>query len=123
MTRALKAAQRALILVVEDEPLVRMFAVDVLTGAGFDVLDTASADRGIELLNQNSDIRAVVSDLEMPVTTDLPWLGRPTRASRPSRSFSSLGVSHRAVTSFRPGRTLSRSLSIPSSLFVRLKRF
>ncbi len=57
---------RALILVVEDEPLVRMTLVDVLEDAGFRVIEAAHADEALRVLGAVSGIHAVVTDVEMP---------------------------------------------------------
>ena len=37
------------ILIVEDEPLVRLCAVDTVAAAGFDVIEAASADEAIRI--------------------------------------------------------------------------
>jgi CheY-like chemotaxis protein len=57
---------RPLILVVEDEALVRMTLVDVLDDAGFKVIEAAHADEALRVLKAVSDIQAVVTDVEMP---------------------------------------------------------
>ncbi|WP_246529504.1 response regulator [Microvirga zambiensis] len=57
---------RALILVVEDEALVRMTLVDVLEDAGFKVIEAAHADEALRVLCAVSGIHAVVTDVEMP---------------------------------------------------------
>ncbi|WP_262267699.1 response regulator [Microvirga yunnanensis] len=57
---------RALILVVEDEALVRMTLVDVLEDAGFKVIEAAHADEALRVLSAVSGIHAVVTDVEMP---------------------------------------------------------
>jgi CheY-like chemotaxis protein len=57
---------RPLILVVEDEVLVRMTLVDVLEDAGFRVIEAAHADEALTVLKAVSDIQAVVTDVEMP---------------------------------------------------------
>jgi two-component system, response regulator PdtaR len=54
------------ILVVEDEPLVRMDAVEMLSAAGFDILEAANADEAILMLERHSDIRLVFTDIDMP---------------------------------------------------------
>ncbi|WP_374310535.1 response regulator [Methylocella sp.] len=69
-------AAHPLILVVEDEPLVRMFGADVLEGAGFCVIEAANADEALSVLAQRSDVAAVVTDVEMPGSLDgldLAW--------------------------------------------------
>lgn len=55
-----------MILVVEDEPLVRMFVFDVLDEAGYRVLEAVNAHEAISLLEAHADIRLVVSDIDMP---------------------------------------------------------
>ncbi len=57
---------RALILVVEDEALVRMTLVDVLEDAGFKVIEAVHADDALQALQSAPDIQAVVTDVEMP---------------------------------------------------------
>jgi CheY-like chemotaxis protein len=51
------------VLVVEDEALVRMTLVDVLDDAGFNVIEAVHAD---DALQSAPDIKAVVTDVEMP---------------------------------------------------------
>lgn len=65
-----RASQKPVVLVVEDEILLRMDAVDLLEEAGFDVLDAANADEAIELLESRNDIAVVVTDLQMPGSMD-----------------------------------------------------
>jgi CheY-like chemotaxis protein len=57
---------RALILVVEDEALVRMMLVDVLDDAGFKVMEAAHADEALHILAAAPDVQVVVTDVEMP---------------------------------------------------------
>jgi CheY-like chemotaxis protein len=57
---------RPLILVVEDEALVRMTLVGVLEDAGFKVIEAVHADEALRVLKAVSDIQALVTDVEMP---------------------------------------------------------
>ena len=59
-----------LVLVVEDEFLVRMNAVSLLEEAGFAVLEAGSADEAIVLLESRRDIRIVFTDINMPGSMD-----------------------------------------------------
>jgi CheY-like chemotaxis protein len=61
-----KAPARPLILVVEDEALVRMTLVDVLEDAGFKVIEAAHADEALRVLKAVSGIQGMVTDVEMP---------------------------------------------------------
>jgi CheY-like chemotaxis protein len=55
------------ILLVEDEVLVRMFAVDVLQDAGFAVIEADSAAEALKQLQTlRNDVQAVVIDLGLP---------------------------------------------------------
>ena len=55
------------VLIVEDEALVRMFAVDALEDAGFAIAEAASATDAMQALQSDAtSIRAVVVDLGLP---------------------------------------------------------
>src|SRR3954469_5105247 len=58
------------ILVVEDEVLVRMVAADVLEDAGFTVLESASAEEALTLLETRSDVEVLFTDVNMPGAMD-----------------------------------------------------
>jgi two-component system, response regulator PdtaR len=57
---------REVILVVEDEALVRLLLVDTLLDAGFEALSACNADEAIKILESRADIRMVVTDINMP---------------------------------------------------------
>lgn len=57
---------RPVVLIVEDEPLQRLMAVDLVEDAGFDVVDVASAAEAIRVLESRPDIRVVFTDIDMP---------------------------------------------------------
>jgi CheY-like chemotaxis protein len=61
---------RNVVLVVEDEPFVRLFGVDLLEQAGFDVLQAGNADEALHLLETHPEVRVVFSDVEMPGSLD-----------------------------------------------------
>jgi CheY-like chemotaxis protein len=58
------------ILVVEDEPLLRMFNTEMLSDAGFDVVEACNADEALEVLERIGDIQVVFTDVEMPGLID-----------------------------------------------------
>jgi CheY-like chemotaxis protein len=89
------APPRQVVLIVEDEALVRMTAVVMIEEAGFEVLEAATADEAIVLLEARRDITVVFTDIEMPGSMDGLRLAQAVRADgRPSKSSR-----HRAVTS------------------------
>lgn len=60
----------AIILVVEDEALVRMGAVSLVLAAGYEALEAADADEAIAILESRDDIDLVFTDIDMPGTMD-----------------------------------------------------
>lgn len=64
-------AERAgVVLVVEDEVLIRMGAVDLVESAGFEAVEARDADEAIQILEARSDIGLVFTDVDMPGTMD-----------------------------------------------------
>lgn len=53
------------VLVVEDEVLIRLTLVDALHEAGFDVVDTGSADDALEIMNEQT-IHLLFTDIQLP---------------------------------------------------------
>jgi CheY-like chemotaxis protein len=49
----------SVILIVEDETLIRWGAVKMVEDAGFEVLEAANADEAIQILESRSDIRVI----------------------------------------------------------------
>ncbi len=61
---------RAVVLVVEDDPLIRMGAVDLVEAAGYIALAARDADEAIAILESRADIDLVFTDVQMPGTMD-----------------------------------------------------
>lgn len=59
-----------MVLVVEDEPLQRMLAVDLVEDAGFVAIEAENADVAMLTLDHRSDIQAVFTDIDMPGSID-----------------------------------------------------
>jgi CheY-like chemotaxis protein len=70
------AKLRHVVLIVEDEPLVRLTGADLLADAGFDVLEASNADEALRILEATPAVRVVFSDVEMPGSTDGLGLAR-----------------------------------------------
>lgn len=56
----------ARVLIVEDEMLVRMFAVDALEDVGFHVLQAGDAAEAVTALAGTPDLAAVIVDMGLP---------------------------------------------------------
>lgn len=57
--------ERPTVLIAEDEPLVRMIAVEVLRDAGYDVLEACDGIEAMEKL-ESSDVCLLMTDIQMP---------------------------------------------------------
>ncbi|MBW9090728.1 response regulator [Rhizobium wenxiniae] len=57
---------RKAVLVVEDEPLLRMMAMDMVEDAGFEPVEARDADEAIALLEARTGITIVFTDVDMP---------------------------------------------------------
>lgn len=78
------SATPLLILVVEDEPLLRQLAVDYLEDSGFAVLEAATVREAIDVIQAaTSKIDLVFSDIQMPGGLDGCDLARWVWANRP----------------------------------------
>jgi CheY-like chemotaxis protein len=74
---------RPVVLIVEDELLLRMDAVAMIAAAGFEVVDAANADEAIEILEARRDITVVFTDVQMPGSMDGLKLARAVRGRWP----------------------------------------
>ncbi len=79
----LATSKRPVVLIVEDEFLLRMDAVDMIAGAGFEVVEAANADQAIEILESRRDIAVVFTDIQMPGSMDGLKLARAIRGRWP----------------------------------------
>jgi CheY-like chemotaxis protein len=75
--------QSAVVLVVEDEQLIRMSAMDMVQEAGFEAIPASDADEAIRILESRNDIRAVFTDVQMPGSMDGLRLARVVRSRWP----------------------------------------
>lgn len=74
---------KTVVLVVEDEPLVLMDAMQSLEDAGFEVVDAYDAEHALMVLAERPDIRAVFTDVNMPGKFDGVALARMVHDKRP----------------------------------------
>src|SRR6195952_3444518 len=58
------------VLVVEDEMMLRMRAVDMVEDAGFSAVEAVNADDALAILESRSDIELLFTDIQMPGTMD-----------------------------------------------------
>src|SRR5690242_706915 len=58
------------VLVVEDELMLRMRAVDIVEDAGFTPVEAINADEALVILESRSDIALLFTDIQMPGSID-----------------------------------------------------
>jgi CheY-like chemotaxis protein len=86
------------VLVVDDEPLIRMNAADMLADAGWTAIEAADADEALALLAEHPDVTVLFTDINMPGSMDGLDLARRVHQLRPDVQL--------VITSgkLRPGR-------------------
>jgi CheY-like chemotaxis protein len=89
------ASRRPVVLIVEDEFLLRVDAADMIAAAGFEVVEASSADEAIEILEARRDITVVFTDIQMPGSMDGLKLVRAVRGCWPPiKIVATSGYSH-----------------------------
>ena len=71
------------ILIVEDEFLIREDATETIEKAGFAVIQAGNADEAIAILEVRTDIHVVFTDIQMPGSMDGLKLARAVRGRWP----------------------------------------
>jgi CheY-like chemotaxis protein len=66
----------AVVLVVEDEMLLRMRAVDMVEDAGYTSVEAVDAEEAVAILEARSDIALLFTDIQMPGSMDGLGLAR-----------------------------------------------
>ena len=79
----LSKSKRPVVLIVEDEFLLRIDAVDMVAAAGFEVLEAGNADEAIEVLEAHPDVTVVFTDIQMPGSMDGLKLARAVKGRWP----------------------------------------
>ena len=72
------------VLVVEDEMVLRLRAVDIVEDAGFTAVEAVNADQALAILESRSDIALLFSDIQMPGSMDGLTLAHAVHARWPS---------------------------------------
>ena len=57
---------KAVVLVVDDEPFLRMAGIAMVEDAGFEAIEASHADEAIQILESRDDVRLILTDIEMP---------------------------------------------------------
>lgn len=76
--------EKLVVLVVEDEAIIRIETVQMIKDAGYAVLDAPNTDDAIKILESRGDIRAVFMEIRVPGQLDGMGLARAIAERWPS---------------------------------------
>ena len=79
-----KTASAPLVLVVDDDALLRLNATDMLEENGFGVVEAVDAADALRILESRQDVRLLFTDIQMPGKLDGMDLAREVHARWPS---------------------------------------
>jgi two-component system, response regulator PdtaR len=66
MARVPVAETPPVVLVVEDEELLRLCAADLLEDAGFEVIEASDAKAALKIMESRPEVRVLFTDIQMP---------------------------------------------------------
>ncbi len=72
------------ILVVDDEPIIRLDAVAIIEDAGFLALEAADAEEALEVMARHPEVSVLFTDINMPGPFDGLELARRVHAGWPA---------------------------------------
>jgi two-component system, response regulator PdtaR len=93
------------VLVVEDEPLLRLLAVEVVEEAGFIAIEARDADEAVVLLESRRDITLLFTDINMPGSMDGLKLAHAVRDRWPPIKILVVSGKHRLQPSDLPSNS------------------
>ncbi|MES2292675.1 MAG: response regulator [Pseudomonadota bacterium] len=62
----LTMVNKAVVLIVDDEPILRMSGAAMVEDAGFEPIEASHADEAIQILESRNDVRLLLTDIDMP---------------------------------------------------------
>ena len=78
------SSRRPVILVVDDETLLRMLAVEHFEDSGYEVLEARDGNEALAILKGRPDIQAIFTDVQMPGQIDGFGVAREARDAIPN---------------------------------------
>ena len=76
--------RKATVLVVDDEPDIRLLAADVLGHLGYEVIEAANGDEALHIVAERDGVDLLFTDIRMPGKLDGFGLARAASAIRPN---------------------------------------
>jgi two-component system, response regulator PdtaR len=113
---------RNVVLVVEDEPFVRMSITDALLQAGFEVLASSNGADALELIAMRPGVSAVVTDIVVPGEVNGFELVRQVQHRWPDIGIVVVSGQMEPPKSHCPGGVFFLSKPFKASTLLRLLR-
>ena len=79
-----RAADGETVLVVDDEPTVRMLVGDTLNELGYQAIEAADATSGLKVLNSDVQIDLLITDVGLPGSMNGKQMADAARLKRPA---------------------------------------
>jgi CheY-like chemotaxis protein len=111
------------VLVVEDEPLLRLNAVDIAEESGALALQAANADEAILVLESRSDVRIVFTDIQMPGSIDGLELAHAVRHRWPGIQFIITSGNAFSDADMPSGSIFLNKPYVPVDLIMAIQKF
>jgi len=74
----------AVVLIVEDETMLRMHAVDMVEDAGYTPIEALDTDDAVAILESRSDVALIYTDIQLPGSMDGLGLARTVHKRWPA---------------------------------------
>ncbi|MFL5285782.1 MAG: ATP-binding protein [Rhodopila sp.] len=71
------------VLVVDDEPTVRLLVTDVLTEFGYETIEAPDGAAGLDVLQSDAEIDLLITDVRLPGSMNGPEMVEASRSVRP----------------------------------------
>jgi CheY-like chemotaxis protein len=75
-------ADRAKLLIVDDDPEVRIVVAEFLEGFGYEVVQATNGREALDLLPRHPDLRMIISDIRMPDMSGIELVDIATQRQR-----------------------------------------
>ena len=62
--------KRVVVLLIEEDPVIRLLASEFIADSGFEVLNAANSDEAIQILESRDDIRVMFTEINMSGSMD-----------------------------------------------------
>lgn len=93
---------KTVILLVDDEPIIRMGIADHLEGIGYQVVEAGSGSQAIQILSEPREVHVLVTDIHMPGEINGIDLALWTRDNLPSAKIMVMSGAQSDAPRLRP---------------------